>query len=117
MQHLDTGARAEPQEPRGDLLGEYERVAEESHRLALAVERGDWDEVERTEAACRDLIEGIRELAATRVLDEDQNRRRMELLSRILAEDARIRDTLEPWLAELEQFLGTSHRPSPPPAD
>jgi hypothetical protein len=94
-------------EPPGDLLSGYARVAEESRRMMLAAEQGNWDEVERTEAACRELIEEIRELGTPDRLDAGQDRRRMQILGMILADDARVRLSLEPWLAELEQFLGT----------
>jgi flagellar protein FliT len=114
MNHRDEDCVADRQPgPTGDLLDGYERVAEESRRLKRAVEQGDWDEVARTEAACRELIGAIRQLASTSPLEPGQNRRRMELLGMILADDARIRESLEPWLAELEQYLGQNRARRP----
>lgn len=111
MNHEDTGCvAARDAEPPGDLLSGYARVAEESHRMMLAAEQGDWEQVARMEAACRSLIEEIRELGSPSQLDAEQDRKRLQILSLILADDARIRQRVEPWLAELEQFLGAPRR-------
>lgn len=83
----------------------YEAIADAS-RLMLAAARGDdWDEVARLEARCGDLIAQLKEVARNQPLGVAEQRRRIELLRAILANDAGIRVRAEPWLQQLERMI------------
>jgi flagellar protein FliT len=93
------------------LLDHYEQIAQASQLMLDAARNSDWDEVERQEDRCRTLVASLKaaSVASPRLRPQD-NRRRMELLRRMLAADAEIRGRSEPWLRQLEQLL-SSPRP------
>lgn len=98
---------------RSQLLDHYEQIAQASQSMLDAARNSDWDEVERQEERCRALVASLKAASvASPLLRPQDNRRRMELLRRMLAADAEIRDRSEPWLRQLERLISPprSHR-------
>ena len=93
-------AHARPQ-----LIEHYEAIARASQSMLDAARAADWNEVGRLEEHCRTLIDALNEASSSAALRPMENRRRMELLQRILADDAEIRDRSDPWLKQLELLL------------
>jgi flagellar protein FliT len=85
----------------------YEAIARASQSMLDAARGSDWNEVERLEQRCRTLIEALNEASLRAPLRPNDNRRRMELLQRILADDAQIRDCTDPWLKQLERLISS----------
>ncbi len=90
------------------LIQRYEAIAAASHAMLAAAQADRWDEVARLEAHCCDLIAQLKQAAASERLDPQEQRRRIELLREILADDAQIRQRSEPWLQQLEGMIGDS---------
>jgi len=96
---------------RSQLLDHYEQIAQASQSMLDAARNSDWDEVERQEERCRALVASLKAAsAASPLLRPQDNRRRMELLRRMLAADAEIRGRSEPWLRQLEQLISSPRR-------
>jgi flagellar protein FliT len=91
--------------PSHGLIHHYEQIAGASRAMLEAAHRGDWSEVERIEAQCRDLIAALKIAAGSDTLSSVEKTRRMLLLRTILKDDAQIRLRSEPWLRDLENFL------------
>lgn len=95
-----------PVPPRGtDLIAHYEAIAQASHAMLAAAHADDWDEVHVLEERCRALIAELKSAARTTRLGVTEQRRRIELLRAILANDAGVRKRSEPWLRQLERLL------------
>jgi len=93
------------------LLDHYEQIAQASQLMLDAARSSDWDEVERQEKLCRSLVASLKAASVgSPLLRPQDNRRRMELLRRMLAADAEIRDRSEPWLRQLEQLISLPRR-------
>ena len=93
---------------RSQLLDHYEQIAQASQSMLDAARNSDWDEVERQEERCRALVASLKAASvASPILRPQDNRRRMELLRRMLAADAEIRGRSEPWLRQLEQLISS----------
>jgi flagellar protein FliT len=92
---------------RAQLLDHYEAIARASQRMLDAARRSDWDEVERQEDRCRTLIAALKAASLESPLRPADNRRRMDLLRRILADDAEIRDRSDSWLKQLERLISS----------
>jgi flagellar protein FliT len=92
---------------RSQLLDHYEAIARASQRMLVAAKESDWDEVTRQEERCRTLIAALKAASLEAPLRPADNRRRMELLRRILADDAEIRGRADPWLKQLEQLISS----------
>src|SRR5262245_52234072 len=92
--------------PRGaELIARYEAIANLSRAMLAAAHADDWDEVSALEDRCRALIVELKAAARTTHLSVAEQRRRIELLRAILADDAEMRTRSEPWLRQLEQLL------------
>lgn len=98
------------QNARPQLIEHYEAIARASQSMLDAARASDWTEVGRLEEHCRMLIDALNQASSSAALRPLENRRRMELLQRILADDAEIRDRSDPWLKQLEHLL--SSRPT-----
>ncbi|MCS6945807.1 MAG: flagellar protein FliT [Sutterellaceae bacterium] len=83
----------------------YEAIARASRQMLAAARADDWAQVQRLEEQCRDLIVTLKQAARGSRLSVAEQRRRIELLRGILADDAEIRRRAEPWLQQLERLL------------
>lgn len=96
--------------PPRPLIERYQDVALLSREMLAAAHREDWGEVARLAAACQSLIVHLKQAAMTEPLGAEEQKRRFELLSTILHDDAQIRACAEPWLRELERLLAIPRR-------
>jgi flagellar protein FliT len=92
---------------RTQLLDHYEAIAVASQRMVVAARESDWDEVARQEERCRVLIAALKAAARETPLRPAENRRRLDLLRKILADDAEIRGRADPWLKQLERLISS----------
>ena len=90
------------------LIQQYERIAQASRSMLEAAHLGNWDQVEEIAARCRVMIEKLKLTSAGNPLGDGEKRRRIALLRSILDDDAQIRARAEPWLRDLEAFLGSA---------
>ena len=88
----------------------YEEIAELSARMLAAARSGDWGELKIMQGEYRELVDGLREVDAGSELDDSARARKLELVRRILADDAAIRDLSAPSLARLSALF-TVNRP------
>jgi len=93
------------------LIQQYERIALASRSMLEAAHLGNWDQVEEIAARCRVMIEKLKLSSARNALGDGEKRRRIALLRSILNDDAQIRARAEPWLRDLEAFLGAAPQP------
>ena len=93
--------------PQEVILDHYESIADVSQLMLQAAWRSDWESLVEAEACCASLIERLKAAGdANLVLDEAGRRRKHDLIKRLLADDAQIRDLTQPWLRKLDQILG-----------
>ncbi len=90
------------------LIAHYEAIAQASHAMLAAARAGDWARVGALEDECRTLIARLQDAADGVALSASEQRRRVQLLREILADDAEIRARSEPWLQELEAMFAVS---------
>jgi flagellar protein FliT len=87
------------------LIAHYEAIAQASHAMLAAARAEDWVRVGALEDECRALIARLQADAQGVALGAAEQRRRVQLLRDILADDAEIRARSEPWLQELETLF------------
>lgn len=95
---------------RSGLLQHYEAIAQASCAMLAAARSDNWIEVAWQEERCCVLIAVLKAAADCpgEPLNAADNSRRMQLLRRILANDALIRARSEPWLEPLTAYISTS---------
>jgi flagellar protein FliT len=93
--------------PQQVILAHYESIAHVSQLMLQAAWRNDWDTLIDAEECCASLIERLKEAGdPARVLDDEGRKRKHELIRKVLADDAQIRDLTQPWLRQLSVHVG-----------
>ncbi|MEO8134351.1 MAG: flagellar protein FliT [Betaproteobacteria bacterium] len=96
------------------LLACYESLQRISLCMLEAARDSDWQALGLGEHACERLFESIAALGHPHtILDEDGRRQRMQILSTVLAIDARIRNLINPWLRDVERYVGLPRTAQP----
>lgn len=86
-------------------LQHYESIAVASGEMLTAARAGDWDALIAAESRCAASIKALAAVGDARPASESERARRIELIRKVLADDAAIRDLTQPWLRRLEDFL------------
>lgn len=84
------------------LLDYYKAIEDASVKMLEAAQVQDWDGVAHCEGVCAVLIEQLRHHASSLQLSETERLEKGRIMRRILANDALIRDFVEPWVPVLD---------------
>lgn len=87
------------------IMATYEAVLGLTGQMLNAAKRSDWDHLIELESDCHSLIAKLM-AADKQSLAHDDNARKVEIIRKVLADDAEIRNITQPWIAELGKFLG-----------
>lgn len=96
--------------PQHEVMYCYEQIAPLTGRMLALARAGDWDGMLLLGQQFRSFVERLKDIEMDKPLDASQLARKQSLLSRILADDAEIRDIITPELAQLSSLLGNMHR-------
>jgi flagellar protein FliT len=89
------------------ILAHYESIADVSQLMLQAAWRSDWEALVDAEQCCASLIGRLKAAGdQNAVLDESGRQRKHDVIRRVLADDAQIRDLTQPWLRKLGEQLG-----------
>ena len=91
------------------VIENYESLSAITAQMREAAARGEWDKLTALEVQCREHVAAMKTAdAATPVLSEQARKRKVELIHRILDDDAAIRSHTEPWMAQLQRIMQSS---------
>lgn len=88
----------------------YESMSAISARMAEAAAANDWDRLVLLERDCASLARRLEADGEAVKLTEAERNRKIELIHRILADDAQVRRHADPWMEHVRQFLGGGAR-------
>ncbi|MDP1653639.1 MAG: flagellar protein FliT [Rhodocyclaceae bacterium] len=94
-------------------LALYESMSTLSAQMVEAAAACDWDKLVALEQDCAGLarrLEVISEIGEPARLSDVERACKMDLIRRILADDAEVRRHAEPWMEQVRQFLGGGAR-------
>ena len=91
-----------------DVLALYETVADITGLMLDAARNGDWDQVTVLESRCASHIERLKTGGPQTPLTDASRVRKVQIIKRILADDRKIRDIAEPWMAELSMLINST---------
>jgi flagellar protein FliT len=95
---------------REGLLAHYEAIEQASADMLLAACSGDWALVVQLEGACSVLIDQLKKAAQAQPLAPELRKARLQILQRILSNDAQIRHLAEPWTLGMATLLAMPPR-------
>ena len=87
------------------IIAAYETILSITGQMLEAARRKDWDHLQTLEGDCRAII-AILMAANPAPLDGDYQQRKVEIIHRVLADDAEIRNITQPWMAHLQNVIG-----------
>lgn len=90
------------------IVEHYTRMAAISERMRLAAHADDWDGVFDAEQECAGVINDLSALGDLSPTDPALRRQKLDLMRRVLADDAEIRLLSQPWLKKLDVLLRTA---------
>lgn len=93
-----------------DVMDCYEKIAPLTGRMLELARAGDWDGLVSLGREFHHFVERLKDIEQSMPLGPSELKRKHSLLSRILANDAEIRDIVTPEMAQLSHLLGNMHR-------
>jgi flagellar protein FliT len=89
-----------------EYFAHYEAIASLSGRMLAAAREGEWSDLKVMQGTYRELIDQLKDTDHHRSeLDETARARKLDLVKKILADDAAIRDLSSPSLARLSALF------------
>ena len=89
-------------------LNDYETLAILADQMRTAANRGEWDRLIALEPQYRHRIEGM--ASVDEMPDEAARLRMVELLKKILSDDAEIRGSTETWMNQLKAIMQSNQQ-------
>jgi flagellar protein FliT len=84
-----------------EYFAHYEAIAMLSSQMLVAAREGEWSDLKAMQGTYRELVEQLKESDHRSALDDTARARKLNLVKKILADDAAIRDLTSPSLARL----------------
>jgi flagellar protein FliT len=88
-----------------EYFARYEAIAAISERMLLAARRASWNDLVPLQEEYRHLVDALHDAEDGVKLDEPERLRKYDLIRRILADDAAIRDLANPRMATLSALF------------
>ena len=96
-----------------NILDIYDRASIKSGEMLEAAKSSDWDRLIDLERECRALVDNLRSVdteTSTPSRDQGYVQRKTRLIRKVLADDAEVRRYTEPWMEQLQVFLGSTRQ-------
>jgi flagellar protein FliT len=91
------------------VIANYESLSNITNQMRHAAIQGEWDHLISLELQCSQQVALMKPLDASVTLDENTRQHKVQLIRKILADDAEIRNCTETWMAQLRNIMH-SHR-------
>lgn len=92
------------------ILGIYAAISGKTGEMLDAAQRADWDRLVALEQDCRTLIGHLDGRDAGPAAGAQFMQRKVAHIRKALADDAAIRRITEPWMVQLEAYMGSARR-------
>lgn len=91
------------------VIDNYQHLSNITSQMREAAARGEWDQLVELENQCSQFVEKLKQHDLAPV-DEGIRLQKVALITKILADDAAIRDQTLPWMAQLQRNMQSSRR-------
>ena len=89
-----------------EALAAFEAISNLTGEMSKAARAGEWDRLALLECRCAAVVAGLKAAPPIK-FPLHMQRRKVELIQKILADDADIRKYTEPWMKTVQTFLGS----------
>jgi flagellar protein FliT len=88
-----------------EALAAFESISTLTGEMSEAARAGEWDRLALLERRCAAVVAALKAAPPVQFPPHMQ-RRKVELIQKIIADDADIRRYTEPWMKKVQTFLG-----------
>jgi len=92
------------------VISNYESLSALTGQMREAAMQGEWDRLVSIEQQCGQQVAAMRPADATAALDEPTRQRKIQLIKKILADDAEIRNRTETWMEQLQRIMQSNRQ-------
>lgn len=86
-------------------IDNYHSLSTLTSQMLVAATQGEWDQLIELEQQCSRQVAKIRLVDDESPLDEPSRQRKIQLIRKILADDAQIRNRTEAWMGQLNNIM------------
>lgn len=86
------------------VIDNYQQLSNLTGQMRIAAMEGEWDHLIELEQQCGQVVTMMKQQDLTPP-NESVRRQKVALITKILADDAAIRDQTMPWMAELQRKI------------
>lgn len=90
-----------------EVLAAFQSISSFTGEMKEAARAGEWDRLAVLERCCAGVVAQLKAVPPVRLTARMQ-RQKVELIRKILADDAEIRVYTEPWLKHVQTLLGNA---------
>jgi len=94
------------------ILDIYGSISTKTGEMLEAARSSDWDRLVALEQDCRILIEALKRSDTSAGPSAFFAQKKVAFIRKVLADDAEIRKFTEPWMTQLEAYLGSARQES-----
>lgn len=87
------------------VIENYEQLSAIMGEMRTAAAQEDWDRLVVLEKQCSQHVAAMKTADEAATLDESLRLKKVALIRKILADDAEIRNKVDPWLAQIQRLL------------
>lgn len=91
-----------------EVIALYENVAVITNQMLTAARIGDWEEVALLESRCAMHVDSLKRDEPPPKLTGDIRVRKVQMITKILADDREIRAIAEPWMENLSRLINST---------
>jgi flagellar protein FliT len=92
------------------VIENYESLSALTNQMRSAAEQGEWDALVELEQQCSRKIAEMKPVDASIALDEGSRQLKIQLIKKILANDAEIRNRTQAWMGQLQHILQSNRQ-------
>jgi len=90
------------------VISNYESLSAITSQMREAAVHGEWDQLITLEQQCSRHVSTMKPVDTAAKLDEPARQRKIQLIKKILADDAEIRNHTEVWMGQLQRLMQSS---------
>lgn len=92
------------------VIANYELLSALTGQMRDAAVHAEWDQLISIEHQCSEVVATMKQLDAEVTLDEALRQRKIQLINKILADDAEIRNHTQVWMSQLQLSMQSNRQ-------
>lgn len=92
------------------IITNYESLSAITQQMREAAAQGEWDQLIALEQRCSQHVAMMKPADAAIALDEPTRQHKIQLIKKILTDDAEIRGRTQAWMGQLQQIMQSNRQ-------